>query len=233
MAVYLIPSFLYEDALHVLPGYILDSIEKCNVLFVENERSARRYLKQLKKEIVIDDFEWFTIGKAEADVVQSFRQKIKEGKTIGVISEAGCPGVADPGQMLVAAAQEMNAEVIPLVGPSSILLALMASGLNGQQFSFNGYLPIDNLQRIKAIRDLEAESRKRNCTQIFIETPYRNNQLFETLVKTCQPSTKLCVACNITGPDELIKTKKTGQWGIEPIDLHKKPTIFLLKADVG
>lgn len=228
--VYLIPTFLYENALHVLPAYILEAVESCDVFFVENERSARRYIKQLKKEIVIDDYEWFTIGKAEQDVVQSFRACVSAGKTIGIMSEAGCPGVADPGQVLVGAAQEMGAVVAPLVGPSSILLALMASGMNGQQFAFTGYLPIDGQQRIKAIKELEAESKRKDSTQIFIETPYRNNQMLETLVKTCQPATRLCVAVNITGPDELIKTLTAAQWEREKIDLHKKPAIFLLKA---
>ncbi|MGE9310410.1 SAM-dependent methyltransferase [Niabella sp. CJ426] len=228
--VYLIPTFLYEDALHVLPAYLLEAIEKCNVLFVENERSARRYIKQLKREIVIDDYEWFTIGKAEQGVVQAFRACLKERKTIGIISEAGCPGVADPGQILVGVAQEMGAVVTPLVGPSSILLALMASGMNGQQFAFTGYLPIDNQQRIKAVKELELESNKKNSTQIFIETPYRNNQMLETLLKTCQPATRICVAVNITGPDEVIKTLTVQQWQQQTIDLHKKPAIFLLKA---
>ncbi|MGC4235314.1 MAG: SAM-dependent methyltransferase [Niabella sp.] len=231
--VYLIPTFLHEQSLHVLPAYILEAIEKCNVLFAENERSARRYLKQLKREIVIDSYAWFTIGKAENEVLQAFRNKIKEGKIIGIISEAGCPGVADPGQLLIAAAQEMNATVVPLVGPSSILLALMASGMNGQHFSFTGYLPIDNQQRIKAIKDLEAESRQKNSTQIFIETPYRNNQMLETLLKNCQASTMLCVAVNITGPDEWIKTTSIQQWKHLTTDLHKKPAIFLLSAHQG
>ena len=228
--VYLIPTFLHENTTYALPPSIFASAEKCTTLFVENERSARRFLKQLKKEIVIDHFEWFTIGKAEADVLQTFRKKIKENTTVGIISEAGCPGVADPGQLLIAAAQELGATVVPLVGPSSILLALMASGMSGQQFSFTGYLPIDNHQRIKAIKELEAESKKKNATQIFIETPYRNNQMLETLLKHCQASTRLCVASNITAPDEYIKTKTIQQWKAEQIDLHKKPTIFLLKS---
>lgn len=228
--VFLIPTFIYENTLQVLPAYILEAVEQCNVFFVENERTARRYLKQLKKEIVIDDYEWFTIGKAENEVVRVFKNKIQAGKKIGIISEAGCPGVADPGQLLIAAAQEMNAVVVPLVGPSSILLALMASGLNGQQFSFTGYLPIDNVQRIKAIKELEAESKKKNATQIFIETPYRNNQMLETLLKTCYPSTLLCLAVNITAPDEWIKTKTIQQWKQQKTDMHKKPVIFLLMA---
>lgn len=228
--VYLIPTFLYDGALQALPAYILEAIENCDVFFVENERSARRYIKQLKREIVIDDFEWHTIGKAEYEVLQSFRNSIRLGKNIGIISEAGCPGVADPGQLLVGAAQEMGAVVKPLVGPSSILLALMASGMSGQQFSFNGYLPIDHQHRIKAVKELEAESKKKDSTQIFIETPYRNNQMLDTLVKTCQPDTRICVAVNLTGPDEVVKTLSVQQWKQQAIDLHKKPAIFLLKA---
>ncbi len=164
-------------------------------------------------------------------ISDSFRKKIKEEKTIGIISEAGCPGVADPGQQLVAIAQEMNIEVKPLVGPNSILLALMASGMNGQQFQFPGYLPIDNPERIKAIKELEAESAKKKCTQIFIETPYRNNQLMEALLKYCHPSTKLCIAVDLTGKKEWIKTKTIADWKKNKPDIHKRPAIFLLYCD--
>src|SRR5687767_5926454 len=163
-----------------IPSYITDIVKQCSVLFVENERTTRRYLKKLDKEIVIDNYEWFTMNNEEPNT-DSFRKKIKEEKTIGIISEAGCPGIADPGQQLVAIAHQLNVEVKPLVGPSSILLALMASGMNGQQFKFNGYLPIKDHERNKALKDLEAESTKKNCTQIFIETPYRNNQLIDAL----------------------------------------------------
>lgn len=228
--VYLIPSLLDENGLEAIPVYVLDAIKNCEVFFVENERTARRFLKQLWKEMVIDQYEWFPIHKAEEQAAQAFRQKLREGKTIGIISEAGCPGVADPGQLLVAAAQEMNVEIKPLVGPNSILLALMASGMNGQQFRFVGYLPIDNQQRIQYIREMEADSAKKNCTQIFIETPYRNNQLLETLLKTCKPSTRLCLAANITGEKEWIKTKEVAEWKKEKIDIHKQPAIFLLLA---
>ncbi len=228
--VYLIPAFLHEAGLHVLPSYLLQTIEKCSVFFVENERSARRYLKQLKKELIIDDYEWYAIEKAETVVIQQFQQKITEGKIIGIISEAGCPGVADPGQLLVAAAHNMHAKVIPLVGPSSVLLALMASGMNGQRFSFYGYLPIEGHQRVKAIKELETESIKQDCTQIFIETPYRNHQLLEGLLKTCRQQTSLCIAANLTGPDEYIKTQTIAQWKQTPVELHKKPVIFLLKG---
>ena len=186
------------------------------------------FLKSICKEIVIDAYEWFTIHKAENEVLQTFRQKIKDGKNIAIISEAGCPGIADPGQILIAAAQEMDATIKPLVGPSSILLALMASGMNGQQFEFVGYLPIDNLERNKAITALESASQKKNSTQIFIETPYRNNQLLENLLKTCKPSTRLCIAAELTGPNEFIKTKTIADWKKEKTDFHKKPVIFLL-----
>jgi 16S rRNA (cytidine1402-2'-O)-methyltransferase len=163
-------------------------------------------------------------------VLNVFKEKLQQGKNIGIISEAGCPGVADPGQILIAAAQEINAEIKPLVGPSSILLALMASGMNGQQFQFVGYLPIDNHEKIKAIKELEAESQKKNCTQIFIETPYRNNQLIEALLKNCKSSTRLCLAVDITGKNEWIKTKTIADWKKEKTDIHKRPAIFLLLA---
>ena len=226
--IYLIPSVLDESATQTIPLYIIDAVKDCEVIFAENERTARRFLKSICKEIVIDDYEWFTIHKAEHEVLSAFKQKIEAGKNIAIISEAGCPGIADPGQVLIAAAQQMNAVVKPLVGPSSILLALMASGMNGQQFEFVGYLPIDSLERNKAITALEINSQKKNSTQIFIETPYRNNQLLENLLKTCKPATKLCIAAELTGPNEFIKTKTIAEWKKEKTDFHKKPVIFLL-----
>ncbi|MGC4037463.1 MAG: SAM-dependent methyltransferase [Chitinophagaceae bacterium] len=235
--VYLLPCVIDEHAYKTIPAYITTAIKDCEVLFAENERTARRFLKQLWKfylpeqEIIIDNYEWFTIHKAEQEVQSTFRQKLKEGKNIGIISEAGCPGVADPGQLLIGIAQEMGAIIKPLVGPSSILLALMASGMNGQQFQFTGYLPIDATARIKAIKDLEAESKKKSCTQIFIETPYRNNQLIEVLLKTCNTSTQLCIAADITGENEWIKTKTIAEWKNEKVDIHKRPAIFLLYVD--
>jgi 16S rRNA (cytidine1402-2'-O)-methyltransferase len=228
--VYLIPSLLDKDGLDAIPLYIADVVKNCNVFFVENERTARRYLKQIWREIVIDEYEWFVIHKAEEEVQNIFKQKLEQGKNIGIISEAGCPGVADPGQILIAAAQEMNVQVKPLVGPSSILLALMASGMNGQQFQFLGYLPIDNVERIKAIKELEADSQKKKCTQLFIETPYRNSQLIETLLKTCKPSTRLCIAVDLTGKEEWIKTKTIADWKKDNITIHKRPAIFLLQV---
>ena len=227
--VYLIPTFLDDEAIETIPAYILDAVKNCQVFFVENERTARRYLKKIWKEIVIDDYEWYVSDSSKLS--DTFKQKIKQGKNIGIISEAGCPGVADPGQELVAIAHEMNAEVKPLVGPNSILLALMASGMNGQRFQFLGYLPINEHERIKAIKELESESQKKNCTQIFIETPYRNNQLIESILKTCKPETKFCIAVDLTGTTEWIKKRTIVEWKKEKTDLHKRPAIFLLLAE--
>ncbi len=226
--VYLIPSFLSENSIETIPVYIIDAIKNCKVIFAENERTARRFLKSICKEIVIDDYEWHTIHNAEKEQISTLKQKIKEGKNIAIISEAGCPGIADPGQILIHEAQKINAIVKPLVGPSSILLALMASGLNGQQFCFCGYLPIDNLERIKKIKQLEEESIQKKNTQIFIETPFRNNKIVEAILQNCKPATQLCIAIEITSPNEVIKTKTIAEWKNEKVDLHKKPAIFLL-----
>ncbi len=228
--VYLIPTFLHEDALEVLPAYLLDAVKNCSVFFVENEKAARRYLKKIWREMVIDDQQWFTIHKAETEVQQAFKQLLLQGKNIAIISDAGCPGVADPGQILVNVAQQNDAVVKPLVGPSSILLALMASGMNGQQFQFNGYLPIDNLDKKNAIKTIEIYSAKNNCTQIFIETPYRNNQLIKEILATCKDTTQLCIAVDITAPSESIQTKTIAQWKTETVDIHKRLAIFLLMA---
>lgn len=237
--VYLIPAVLHDDdkALSAIPAYITEAVKDCQVFFAEQEKTARRFFKKLWKqllpgeEIIIDNYEWHAIHKAEDAVKSILVQRIKQGKNIGIISEAGCPGIADPGQILIEAAQQLNATVIPLAGPSSILLALMASGMNGQCFQFIGYLPIDNAARKKTIKDLESDSAKRNCTQIFIETPYRNNQLLNDILTTCGNETKLCIAVDITASAEYIKTKKTGEWKKQQApDLHKRPAIFLLHA---
>ncbi|MBC7937323.1 MAG: SAM-dependent methyltransferase [Rhizobacter sp.] len=226
--VYLVPCVLAEDAIESIPAYVMDAVKKCQVIFAENERTARRFLKSMDKTIVIDDYEWFAIHKAEEEQVLQIKLKIKEGKDIAVISEAGCPGIADPGQILIAAAQQMNAVIKPLVGPSSILLALMASGMNGQQFEFVGYLAIDTHERNKKIQELEASSRKNNSTKIFIETPYRNNQLFDSLIKNCTGTTKLCIGVNITAVNESIRTHTITEWKNKKPELHKQPAIFLL-----
>jgi 16S rRNA (cytidine1402-2'-O)-methyltransferase len=194
---------------------------------VENERTTRRFLKKIWKEINIDAYEWHTIHKAENEVLQSFKNNLLHKKTIGIMSEAGCPGVADPGQILINIAQQNHAKIIPLVGPNSILLALMASGMNGQCFQFIGYLPVDAHERKRKITELENESIKKNCTQIFIETPYRNQTLFTELINSCQPSRKLCLATDITLATESILTKTVSEWRKQKVDLNKRPTVFL------
>ena len=228
--VILIPTVLHEDADNSIPAYVIEQAKLCDAYFVENEKTARRYLKKYWREMVIDNYQWRTIHKAEVAVVTEFISLLKLGKNIGIISEAGCPGVADPGQILVAAAQEKGFEVCPLVGPNSILLALMASGMNGQSFSFHGYLPIDSLEKKKAIAQLEQDSHKKNTAQIFIETPYRNNQLIKDLLQYCHPQTKICIAVDITAPTQWIKTKTVAQWKKETVDIHKRLAIFLLQA---
>jgi 16S rRNA (cytidine1402-2'-O)-methyltransferase len=227
--VYLIPSLLDEEAIETIPPYIIDAVKNCQAFFVENEKTARRFLKKIWKEMVIDDYKWYRISD-HSQLTRTFRSLLSEGKNIGIISDAGCPGVADPGQSLIAIAQEMKAKVKPLVGPSSILLALMASGMNGQQFQFIGYLPVKEAERIKAIRQLELESEKKNCTQVFIETPYRNNQLIETILKTCKGSTKFCIAADITSPNESISTMTINDWKKNRPELHKHVVIFLIYA---
>jgi 16S rRNA (cytidine1402-2'-O)-methyltransferase len=228
--VYLIPTVLHEEVYETIPAYILTAVKKCSAFFVENEKTTRRFLKRMDKTIVIDDYKWFTVHKAEEEVKQNFIQLLKAGSNVGIISEAGCPGVADPGQILIDAAQKLNAIVKPLVGPSSILLALMASGMNGQSFQFNGYIPIDSLERKNRIKELEDESLKKNCTQIFIETPYRNNSLIKDILQTCNEETKFCIAVDITAPTESIQTKTIKQWKQSIPEIHKRLAIFLLHA---
>lgn len=229
--VYLIPSLLAEDGLNSIPSYVAEAVKECQLFFVEEERTARRYLKQIWREMVIDDYRWINIHKAEIGATTILKKAIQDGLNVGIISEAGCPGIADPGQILVDAAHRYGGVVKPLVGPSSILLALMGSGLNGQQFQFCGYLPIDSTQRVKMIRQLEEESARKNCTQIFIETPYRNNQLFETLTRTCKPKTRLSIAANLTGANESIITKTIGDWKKTEANYHKQPVIFSLLGE--
>jgi 16S rRNA (cytidine1402-2'-O)-methyltransferase len=231
--VYLIPTFLQEDeaAQRALPAYITDAVKACTVFFVENEKTSRRFLRKVWKEMVIDDYKWYAIHKAENEALPAFINHLKKGDTVGIISEAGCPGIADPGQILVEAAQQHNAIIKPLVGPSAILLALMASGMNGQTFQFTGYLPIDSHERKKAIKELEEYSFKKKCTQVFIETPYRNNQLIADVLSTCKNETRFCIAVDITAATEVIRTKTIAVWKKEQAhDFHKRPAIFLLYA---
>jgi 16S rRNA (cytidine1402-2'-O)-methyltransferase len=229
--VYLIPSFLADNALASITPATLTAVQSCKAFFVEDERTARRFLKAIWKEMVIDDYQWTNIHKAEAGMVEKFVGAIRKGMNVGILSEAGCPGIADPGQILVDAAHRAGAIVRPVVGPNSIVLALMGSGLNGQRFQFNGYLPIDNTERIRAIRELEKESQAKNCTQIFIETPYRNVRFAEELIRTLGVHTRLCIATDLTSESELITTKTVGEWKKSKApEIHKKPSIFMFLA---
>ena len=228
--VYLLPMLLHEEGFDSMPSDVLTWIQQCDAFFVENEKTARRYFKKLWKEMIIDDYTWHAIHKVENEQIHAFSQLLKQGKNIGILSEAGCAGIADPGQILVAAAQELGAIVKPYTGPSSLLLALMGSGMNGQNFHFHGYLPIDALERKKKIQALEADIKQTGVTQLFIETPYRNNQLFEAITQSCHPNTKLCVAMELTGPNEWIKTQSVANWKNSKPELHKKLVVFLLGA---
>ncbi|RAJ85911.1 16S rRNA (cytidine1402-2'-O)-methyltransferase [Chitinophaga dinghuensis] len=229
--VYLIPTVLSADALYSIPPYVTETARKLTVFYVENERTARRYLKALDRSINIDALQLLPMNENQLPDTTLAKKFLKEGKDIGVISEAGCPAVADPGHLIVQAAHSIDAPVIPMIGPNSMLLALMASGMNGQNFQFVGYLPIKPHERIKAIKDLELQSQKKKQTQLFIETPYRNNQLMKDILDNCKEYTKVCVAADITGPDEFIKTKTVKDWKKALPELHKKPAIFLLDAE--
>lgn len=229
--IYLIPSLIAENATNTIPTYISEAIKQCHVIFAENERTARRFLKSIDKSIIIDQYDWYTIHKSEEEQIAAFKSCIHQEKNIALISEAGCPGIADPGQILIAEAQKLQCTIKPLVGPSSILLALMASGLNGQKFTFHGYLPIDSTERERILKTIEHDSLKNNCTQLFIETPYRNNQLLESMIKVCHSQTKLCIAVDITGNNESIVTKTIADWRMQKPDLHKKTVVFALMAN--
>ncbi|WP_047245140.1 SAM-dependent methyltransferase [Maribacter thermophilus] len=229
---YLIPTTLGEiPPLEVLPISIKRAIEEINHYVVENEKTARHFIKKISPRKSQPSLHLFTLNKfTEASELPNFLIPCSEGHDIGILSEAGCPGIADPGAAVVKIAHEKNIQVVPLVGPSSIILALMASGLNGQNFAFNGYLPIDSSDRKKEIKKLERKSREENQSQIFIETPYRNNKLLEDLQKTLAGNTRICVACDLTLPTEYIKTKNAANWKNEKIDLHKRPAIFIIHA---
>ncbi|RUT78286.1 SAM-dependent methyltransferase [Ancylomarina longa] len=226
---YLIPTTLGDTPIdQVIPKEVQDLIPGLKHFIVENIRTARRYLKKVDTKINIDELSFYELNKhSSPNEISGYLHAISENN-IGVISEAGCPGVADPGADVVKLAHEKNIEVVPLVGPSSILLSLMASGFNGQNFAFNGYLPIKSEERIKKIKQLESRSLNENQTQIFIEAPYRNNKLLEDLIQNCNSATKICVAMDITMESEFIKTLPVKAWKNQDIDMHKKPTIFLL-----
>lgn len=228
--VYLVPTVLSPDALFSIPAYVTAIVQRLSFFYVENERTARRYLKALDRNINIDALQLLIMNENQPPDVAIGRKLLLEGKDIGILSEAGCPAIADPGHLVVQMAHSIDARIIPMIGPNSMLLALMASGMNGQNFQFVGYLPIKGPERLKTIRELEATSERKQQTQLFIETPYRNNQLLKDIVDNCKDSTRVCVAADITAPTEYIKTKTVKEWKKQLPDLHKRPAIFLIQA---
>lgn len=229
-SLFLIPVPLGDtDHQKVLPEYNREVIIGIKHFIVENIRTARRFLKKTEPSIIIDDLKFYELNKhTSPDQVAGYLAPLGRGESIGVISEAGCPAIADPGADVVAIAQRKGYPVVPLVGPSSILMSLMGSGFNGQSFAFHGYLPIDSGERTQMIKKLEGRIYTEDQTQLFIETPYRNMKLVEEFIKTCRPSTKLCIASNITCEDEFIQTRPVKEWNGKLPDLNKKPTIFLI-----
>ena len=227
-SLFLIPVTLGDTAISkALPDNNKTVILSIKYFVVENIRTARRFLKKTEPGIDINALTFFTLNKhTSKESIASFLNPVAEGYSVGIISEAGCPAIADPGAEVVAIAQQKNIRVVPLVGPSSILLALMASGFNGQNFAFNGYLPVDNEQLIKSLKTLEQRIYSENQTQLFIETPYRNNKILDDILKTCKPSTKLCIAADITLDSEYIKTLSVSDWKKRKPDLSKRPCIF-------
>ena len=229
---FLIPTTLGDnEPLEVLPISIKRAIEDIDYYIVENEKSARHFIKKISPRKSQPGLHLEILNKyTEPSLIPTFLDPCLQGHDVGILSEAGCPGIADPGADVVKIAHEKGIKVVPLVGPSSILLALMASGLNGQNFAFNGYLPIDQVERKKAIKRLEKISREENQSQLFIETPYRNDKLFTELIRTLSKTTKLCVATDITLPTEFITTKTVDSWKKTPVSLHKRPTLFIIHA---
>lgn len=228
---YLIPTTLGEtdDLSKILPAGNAEIVSELKYFIVENLRTARRFLKKVNRDINIDELTFFELNKhTKPEEIAQFLQPLKAGNDVGVISEAGCPAIADPGADVVALAQKQGFRVVPLVGPSSILLSLMASGFNGQSFAFLGYLPVQQSDKVRALRKLESRIYSEDQTQIFIETPYRNMKMLDDILTVCQPDTKLCIAADITLATEFIRTKPIYAWKKEKPDLNKRPCIFLL-----
>ncbi|MGB1307655.1 MAG: SAM-dependent methyltransferase [Oceanihabitans sp.] len=227
---YLIPTTLGNNApLEVLPISVKKIIEQVDTYIVENEKTARRFIKSICPKKQQPTLKLFPLNKfTDASELPSYLEACLKGENIGLLSEAGCPGVADPGADIVKIAHAKNIKVVPLVGPSSILLAIMSSGMNGQSFTFNGYLPIDKGERKQELKQIERISFEKNQSQIFIETPYRNNKMLEDICNTLGNNTQVCVACDITLATEFIKTKTVGEWKNSKVDLHKRPTIFII-----
>lgn len=230
--VYLIPTLLGDDTKNrSIPPYNLSVIEELEYYCVENEKSARRFIKAVAPQKKQSELKIEILDKRTSpEEVSALLKPLKQGHSIGILSEAGMPGIADPGALLVKAAHQNGIEVVPLVGPSSIFLALASSGFNGQSFTFHGYLPIDKRERKSAIKNLESDSLKKSSAEIFIETPYRNNKMLEDLVATLNPNTSLCIACDITLPSEFIKSDIVKNWKNIKEDLHKRPAIFIVQA---
>lgn len=230
---YLIPTRLGDNPpLEVLPLSIKKTIELVDHYIVENEKTARRFIKRISSQKSQSSLKLLVLNKyTEADELNHFLDACKAGKNMGLLSEAGCPGIADPGADIVKLAHEHDIRVIPLVGPSSILLALMASGMNGQSFAFNGYIPIDKAERKASLKQMERLSFEQNQTQIFIETPYRNDKILEDICRSLHDFTRVCVACDITLPTEYIKTQTVKDWKHTKVDLHKRPAIFVIHKD--
>ena len=232
VTLYLIPTPLADDtAPQVLPPQVVAAVATLPYFLVENARTARRFVKSVAPARVVEDIRFTVIDKdsSAAEVRAALTPLLQEGLDAGILSEAGCPGVADPGAALVREAHRLGLRVVPLVGPSSLLLALMASGLNGQQFAFHGYLPIEKAPRVAAIKALEKEAQQRQQAQLFIETPYRNGALLADLLAHLQPGTRLCVAADVTGAGEFIRTLPVSDWRRLPAPaLHKIPTVFVL-----
>lgn len=230
-ALYLIPVTLGETEIsQVLPAYNHDVIVGIKHFIVENIRSARRFLKKVEKSIDIDTLTFYELNRhTDRKFIGEYLDPLKKGEPVGIISEAGCPAIADPGADVVAIAQSRGYKVVPLVGPSSIIMSVMGSGFNGQSFAFNGYLPVEVPQRIKALKKLEQKVQNENQTQLFIETPYRNSKMFETIINNLRPNTKLCVAAGITCENEFIKTLTIEKWKKQKMpDIEKVPAIFLI-----
>lgn len=227
---YLIPTTLGDnEPLDVLPLLVKKVIEETTIFIVENEKTARRFIKKINPEKSQPSLIIFLLNKfTDTNDLPSFLNSCLSGANVGLLSEAGCPGVADPGADIVKIAHQKNIKVVPLVGPSSILMAIMSSGMNGQNFAFNGYLPIDKSERKAEIKRLERLSFEHNQSQIFIETPYRNNKMLEDLLTTLGKNTEICVACDITLSTEFIKTLTVNNWKKNKVDLHKRPTIFII-----
>ena len=230
---YLIPTGLGDNApLEILPISIKKVIESIDTYIVENEKAARKFIKSVSSSKSQGSLNLFSLNKFTDPLeIPSFLEECLAGNSVGLLSDAGCPGVADPGAEVVKIAHEQHIKVIPLVGPSSILLAMMSSGMNGQNFAFNGYLPIDKVERKTKIKQLERRSYEEQQSQLFIETPYRNNSILEDLSTILHPETQICVACDLTLASEYVKTQTAKDWKHSKVDFHKRPAIFIIQKD--